>query len=490
MAARSGGNGRGPRSIVSRLRRRLRVTVGLDDAGQATERIRATTLVVVAAVTVAICGGPTSAGPLDWLGDFSVDQDLAMRTVSLGWFDLDHALPIALVDIDERTWRGWNSPAITPRAELVKLLRAVTAAAPAAVVVDIDLSWGRGPAAGVELGAEPGERELGDFLARYAGPTLVLPKRIESSESAMPRLAASPFDTVIAGNPHVSWAHASFQTDGDGKVRQWRDWLAVCADAGPLWLPSVPAAISAVTEPLPPGLQRSAPPGPADWDCAGTSEVESGAEQRLLLGPRLSGEGAHGIGSGARTVSAALLLDPEVARDDQALFAGRIVFLGATHESSGDRWLTTAGVLPGVELLANAVRYAALRSQETTRKTELVRRIATLALFMLFVIIDWYFRGVARVAVALAASMAFVVLAIGVFDDLRAFETLAAAVVMMIVYKGAEAVLEFLADVKAETDRRHVGLRGLPAAFAETLSAAARRPHAKTGGGSHDQQDS
>jgi hypothetical protein len=94
--------------------------------------------------------------------------------------------------------------------------------------------------------------------------------------------------------------------------------------------------------------RRTEPPDSAQWDCATATTVNNGAAQRLLIGPPMSdGAVAHGIDPGARTVSAALLLDPELARDDRALFENRILFVGATHASSGDLWLTTGGAICG-----------------------------------------------------------------------------------------------------------------------------------------------
>lgn len=486
MAATSGGAGRALRPAVSRVRRRLRVTFGREDAGHATERIRATTLVFLMALCFLAFGALPSAGPAAWFEESPVDQDIAMRTVSLGWFDLDGALPVTLVDIDERTWRGWNSPAITPRLELVKLIETVSAAGPAVVVVDIDLSWGSASAADASVG-HPDDQSLREFLARHDGPPLVFPKRIESSDVGMPRAAVGPFDPVIAGNPQLSWAHASFQTDGDGKVREWRDWVGVCTDAGGWWLPSVATAAGARAVPGGPDVRLQVPPGTPDWDCSAGTGADGGSSHRLLLGPRLSGPAARAFGAGSRSISAATLLDPEVARDDRSLFEDRIVLIGATHQSSGDHWLTTAGVLPGVELLANAVRYSALQARIDGGGGEMLRRLATVALFLLYALIDWRYRSVLRVALAIVATLAFVSVAIGVFEDLRAFEAVAAAIVMMIFYKVLEATFEFVADVHAERARHPAGARGLLGATWKTLRAAMLRPHASASGDSHDQ---
>ena len=154
------------------------------------------------------------------------DLDWALRTVSLGWYGRTDTLPVTVVDIDEATYRGWQSPAITPRGELARMIEVVTRAEPSVVIVDIDLSGRAGEAAADDEPAACGIAH-GSIGAR----------RRSSSRSAWNpattmrvRQAASPYDGLFARNAKLHWAHASFMTDGDGSVRHWVEWLAVCSD--------------------------------------------------------------------------------------------------------------------------------------------------------------------------------------------------------------------------------------------------------------------
>jgi hypothetical protein len=296
---------------------------------------------------------------------------------------------------------------------------------------------------------------LAEFLARYAGPSpIVLPKRLEPDPPRLPVPAASPIDAIVERNPHLVWAHASFQTDDGGAVRRWSPWLGVCVDGEPMWLPAVATRVDAV---LPAALQsnRHPPPTPPA-DC---STPEASPDMRLLIGTRVTGNAGAMLGRDARAVSAALLLDPEVARDDSRLFGGRVVLVGATHASSGDFWLTPAGVLPGVELLANSVRFA--RQQAGTGPgAEFAYRSKALVLFGLFAAAAWWLRGLVAVIAAILVALVAVSIAVGGFDDLGIFDALEAAVLLTIAYHALRALAEFVVDWRSERARHPAGFRG------------------------------
>jgi CHASE2 domain-containing sensor protein len=165
------------------------------------------------------------------------------------------------------------------------------------------------------------------------------------------------------------------------------------------------------------------------------------------------------FGRDARAVSAALLLDPEVARDDSRLFGGRVVLIGATHASSGDVWLTPAGVLPGVELLANSVRFAT-RQVGSGPGAELAYRVKALALFGLFAAAGWWLRGLVALLAAILVALLAVSIAVGGFDDLGIFDALEAAILLTIAYHALRALAEFLVDWRNERASHPAGIRG------------------------------
>jgi CHASE2 domain-containing sensor protein len=468
------------------LGRYLRVTFACEDAGYDTDRIRAVTLAVFVALLFAALGTVRFAvGFAKHFGDSPVGFDLALRTLSLGWFDSKRSIPVTIVDIDDATYRAWGSPVMTPRDDLARMLGVVTAAHPAAVVVDIDLSWGDAGSRADAAYEDAGQRRLREFLESYAGAApLVFPKRIEPAADGTPRQASSPFDALFTRNSRLAWAHASFETDTNGKVRHWREWVPFCTESGTDWLPSVPVSIAARAEPLPAGLERPTPPTILGTACTTADRSPAGRERRLLIGPRLTGEGRHRSMADAQVVPASTLLDPQMARDDTRLFGGRVVFIGATHTSSGDFWLTPGGVIPGVELLANAVRFSPLQVDDPGVATRSIHRLAAVALFVAFVVIQWRYRGLAVLFLAIAVLLAFLAIAVGRYDDFAAFDVVEAAILMVIVYKALETVLHFGTDLRVTWSQRQP--QGLLAKLGAFHSACLRKRPRPPGDG-HEQ---
>ncbi len=423
---------------------------------------RAATLAALIAIVFAALGTVRAFAPASLLVEAPFDLDLALRTLSLGWFVPRNATPVAIVEIDAATYRAWGSPAVTPRAAIARLLRVTTDAQPLAVVTDIDLSWGDGEAA-----PGPGHHALREFLRQYRGAApIIFPKRVEPAADGTLRTAASPFDAIVAGNSQLAWAHARFQTDGSGAVRDWAPWLAVCDDDGPGWLPSVTTRIAAMAARLPAGLERPAVPASPDSCLAG----DATPTERLLVGTRLTGKARRALSADASVVSAAMLLDPGVEVDGAQVFGGRVVFIGATHPSSGDFWLTPSGVLPGVELLANTVRFAPLRTRPGLA-AETWYRVNAIALFAIFAALAWSLRGLVAVVAVMITALLYVSAAIGLVDYYAVFNALEAAILLMIVYKALEVVVEFIVEWR-RTRRDHAkGFGG----WLQTLKAACVR---------------
>ena len=452
----------------------LMVTLGARP-DPAREAIRALLLASVVGAVFALSGAIREFAAASFFVEAPIDLDHSLRALSLGWFASDRTIPITIVDIDENTNRAWNSQAITPRDKLTRMLEVVTAANPIAVIVDIDLSWGDRPDAVVD----DGQRALLEFLQQYPGPApLIFPKRIEPSPDGTSRMAASPFDDVFEKNSRLSWAHASFETDAGGAVRNWHEWVEVCTTAGAQWLPSVPVRLAAVVETLPAGLDRPAAMATHDATCATASGESARKPKRLFIGPRLTGEG-RAPAADAQSISASLLLNPEISRNDAGLFGGRVVFIGATHASAGDFWLTPSGVLPGVELLANTVRFAPLQMENEGGTARLSYRLTALLLFVVFACLQWWLRGLAALAVATIFTLMVVAVAIERYDNFGVFDSVEAAILLMIAYKALEFLFEYVDDVKGAHARLAPGrLR-----WWWTLCAAFVREHEPSPGG-------
>jgi CHASE2 domain-containing sensor protein len=313
---------------------------------------------------------------------------------------------------------------------------------------------------------------LSAFLERYQGAApLVFPKRLESEGDGVPRAVASPYDALVARNSRLRWAHAAFDTDTDGKVRAWREWLAYCSTEGLRRIAAVPLAMGVMPFPADDSRATAANAEP----CAASGVPTAGAQRRLLLGPRLTGSGAHRLMPDASAVSASLLLDREVQRDDAQLFKGRTVFIGASHAGSGDLWLTPSGVYPGVELLANMVRFAPVGVDRTGWLPHAVHRVLALLLFGTFAWLNWNRRGQVSVLLATLIAISYLVVAVAGFDDFAAFDVLEAAILMMIVYKAIESLLDFGGILRKEWLQTPAGQRWYARVW-QTVTAASRKP--------------
>ena len=198
---------------------------------------RARTLAVLLAVGFALLGVVREFPLASFVFQQPFDLDWALRTLSLGWYEPDDTLPVTIVDIDEATYRGWQSPAITPRGELARLIEVVTSAKPSVVVVDIDLS-GRA--------ATRPRTTIGAWSRCWR---LIAAKRRSSFRSAW-----NPVTTTHARPQRVPTMRCSRQTEaavGARDVRhRWRrlgspldGMVAVCANGQPGWLPAVPIRV-------------------------------------------------------------------------------------------------------------------------------------------------------------------------------------------------------------------------------------------------------
>lgn len=447
----------------ARLRHWLCVTSGFRSDPHH-EAIRARTLAASVAILFALSGAIRHFSWADLLADSPFEMDMAYRAVANGWFESSRTLPVTVVDIDAETYRGWGTPPITPRDRLTQMLEVVTGANPAAVVVDIDLSWG-------ETGQErpdAGSLLLRGFLEQYRGAALlVFPKRIEPAADGGRRMFASPLDDVVARNEHLAWAHASFQTGRGGAVRGWQDWLAVCTPSGMTWLPSVATSVLMAIRPK--GIDRPVAPD-VRQSCA-TADEPVQETRRLLIGPGLTVNQQGAPRRDAQMVSASLLLDPDVARNDAQLFGRRVVFIGATHPSAGDFWLTPSGVVPGVELLASTVRFAPLQRTTQNARTRFAYRAISLVLFVIFVYFERKLRGPLAYAVTTFCVLGIVAMVLAVFDDLGVFEAMEAAILLVILYKALDIVLSLVAEIRTRRAEFAAGRHG----WRQTLVAMCRR---------------
>ncbi len=439
------------------LGRALRMVFGIQ-AHARSKSIRLRVFAAFWALCLLVSGSLIELPGAGLLAEDPLDMDLALRSVSLGWVAPNRATPMTIVDIDDATYRQWGEPLVTPREVIVELLETVRAARPAAVVLDVDFSGG--------LENDRGLIELREYLRAYDGAVLVLPKRLELDNEGVRRLTASALDEVVASHSKLAWAHANFTTGRNGVVRYFDEWIYACESRG---LTGNGVALPSISMYLRETLGGDKPSLPTSVAAADSCERQLPvARQRVLVGPRMTGERRAGRSDDVAAVSAALLLDPELARDDEFLFAGRIVFIGATHSASRDFWLTTSGVLPGIELVANTVRYAQF-GEEPGVRGETFFRVLTLALFASFLIAAHRLRALVALAISMIAVLLVVFLATRT-GYLRVFDAIETAILLFVLTLATKAIFDLVEDiVRACRDPSHERSR-----FRRALSALVR----------------
>ena len=152
----------------------------------------------------------------------------------------DRALPFVMVDIDNQTHRQWGSPLILPDDQISAILRQILAGAPAAVVVDLDLSGDRVKEGTGLIPALADSHGIPVFLAR---PT---DDAGDDVASVHPPARPSVLDGLVEQLPNIAWASTRFVVSQDFVPRYWLNWDVVCDDRQPVALPSMPLLLSGV----------------------------------------------------------------------------------------------------------------------------------------------------------------------------------------------------------------------------------------------------
>ncbi len=320
-----------------------------------------------------------------------VALDQWVRTAVFALVRPGDTTPVTYIDIDNALYRDtWGMPTVTPRGELAKILAPLATSGASLLVVDIDIAWGdRNPA-------------LATFLRDYAGPAqLVFVRHIEDTDNGLEEIA-TPYDEVFAANSAwLQWAHAYFISDGDGALREWLPWLALCGADTTRVLPSV-ATIAAGTA-RPPSLASEECPAVVDLDAYPIIYTEE-------FGFASADSDDADIGfpsadSAARKVPARYLLDGTNI-DFAALFKGRVAIVGGSHAAGQDLRLTPLGVLPGAVVQANTIMHA--RPQLASGDSpEFLQRIIVATLFLILCLVSFPIAALIVVLIAAISAGAF-----------------------------------------------------------------------------------
>jgi CHASE2 domain-containing sensor protein len=370
----------------------------------------------------------------------TLELDAALRGALMGRYDPHTILPITLVTIDDATaaqptpsMDTWGFSGTTPRDKLAAMLGVIAASAPTAIIVDVDLSDDeRAPAPASSM-----DESLRGFLASYTGPALIFVKRAEADSGGQIRLAPSAlFDPVIAANSHLSWAHALYATDPDGTVRRWTEWLVTCSPTGPVFLPSVPMRILATWPPS--STERYARPAAFVPDRPCPSGAGKVPDHTVIYDEALLGTAAAPSRNVSK-ISAWQLLDPRIQRDDNALFAGRVVVIGGTRKGAADLWRTPVGMLYGVELIANTVRFAPGQLRDSG-----YAMAYTVSFFVLFCVLKHFLRPI----VALAAGILICTGAAYIAGPYVILDSIQSAIVLFVELTIVEEIIILWLDAK------------------------------------------
>lgn len=299
------------------------------------------------------------------------------------------APPFLLLNLSQKDQHRLGYPAVAPRGLLAKLVTLAAAGDPRLIVIDADLGWSGDPAGEADLVAA-----LSAIAARKQ-PVVLLVRApfgrtdgppVEASPALEPDvLRATPYDSVVARSPNLLWVSALAPVAGDGMTRRYRVAARVCRGGQSLTLPSVQlAACTALSSPRRlAALHAAAAPGascgndgtpapaspPSMFQCAGYDWPigREGAEAdiayrmswelpRGVPRPQQRAEGSDIPVEEVEITDALDLVDHAAMVDAKTQFSGRVVIIGSSADMASDRHRTALGPMPGMMVIANAIR--------------------------------------------------------------------------------------------------------------------------------------
>lgn len=311
--------------------------------------------------------------------------DQLMRIATLVGTVTEPSPRFAFIDIDDKTWFDWGAPLVTPRDRLAVLIDRVSRSKPAAIVVDVDLSF-REAGDGTEFsGSLDGRSKSEEALARQfetypvdSPPLLLVRSLVPDEAGALPKPRPTIFDSVT-DKPNIVWAQPSFERDGDGIVRRWLLTLPVCLGDAPQVMPSVQLAAAwtwwvhpFVRESLASSLASSRPAS-----CSAAEEPKQVVLKPTPAAPLVFLDGsdtsariiyaipwasdATGLGPRSDTgnykvaVRSARSIERIPANSAVPGIGGSIAVIGGSYAQSGDWYYTPLGPMPGTVVLINAI---------------------------------------------------------------------------------------------------------------------------------------
>jgi CHASE2 domain-containing sensor protein len=160
---------------------------------------------------------------------------------------------MALVEIDQQAYRAWGSPVLTPRDKLKDLIEAAVDGGASVIAVDIQLSWwSDGFIHEAGKSAVGADDELANYL-KYLNdreddkaPLIILTRAYHSSSESgvlddQDFLVRPPsfLDGVLTEEKNVFWSSAFFKIESDQIRRRWQLASLVCQDQHLTVVPSM-----------------------------------------------------------------------------------------------------------------------------------------------------------------------------------------------------------------------------------------------------------
>ncbi|MFO0993395.1 MAG: CHASE2 domain-containing protein [Hyphomicrobiales bacterium] len=378
------------------------------------------------------------------------------------------AVPVTLIEVDDETRTRWGNPVITPHKAIATMINVAREGGARVIVVDLDLSG--------DTEGQPPTPELYNVLAHYPAdaPPLYIVRAIRFKGASLPGegqtyLADSyrktPYDSVIATKPNISWISALPSFGGDRVVRKVRFWQTVCDGATGEAFPSAALAVAASLENQGAAL-KSFLDRQIETECGGkASQAASSWPQHNRLEapipfafsdsaktPALNATGTDGKPTALlRRIGAWSLV--RVSGDmveatgevDAGIFHNRAVLIGVTHADSRDVYATPLGSMPGVTIIANTVALAKVIS-ETPAASLFVRNLLGICFFFIVAFIGIRFQAAPAMILIGLAGVGTSFLVSRWFGFATAVEVIALGLTVFALYKIADSIVGIVVE--------------------------------------------
>ena len=144
---------------------------------------------------------------------------------------------MALIEIDQQAYRAWGSPVLTPRDKLKHLIEAAVDGGASVIAVDIQLSWwSDGFIHEAGKSAVGADKELADYL-KYLNdreddkaPLIILTRAYMSDDESFLVRPPSFLDKVLIEEKNIFWSSTFFKIESDQIRRRWQLASLVCQD--------------------------------------------------------------------------------------------------------------------------------------------------------------------------------------------------------------------------------------------------------------------